>query len=250
MIKLGVADYGMNVWFGGMYDYEDRLAALKKIGYDGIERLQPLDADDAMRQLTCLAKLGMDFATVESRQAERNLKWTAALKKEYIWADKPAYIGWDFDAYCRTTNALCDACERYGIRAAVHNHLGSLVETQEQLDTFLERCPKVGLLLDTGHLGTAGGDVVGTAEKYYDRIVAVHVKDWVITDPGAPEWYQRGYFTALGHGTLPIDNEGVVKSLVRRGFDKWIFIEEDTHKRDPYEDLAECYEVMKGWINA
>ena len=29
MIKIGVADYGMHVWFGGMYDYEKRMADLR-----------------------------------------------------------------------------------------------------------------------------------------------------------------------------------------------------------------------------
>jgi len=28
-MKIGVADYGMNVWYGGLYDIEERLADLK-----------------------------------------------------------------------------------------------------------------------------------------------------------------------------------------------------------------------------
>lgn len=248
MIKVGVADYGMHVWFGGMYDYEKRMADLKKIGYDGIERLSVEDADDVMRKLVCLAKLQMDFATVENKNIERMLKWTAALGKKYIWANKSIYIANDFDAYCRNTEYLAQACREYGIRAAVHNHLGSLVESQDELEEFLRRCPDAGLLLDTGHLGVAGGDVLEIADKYYDRIVAVHLKDWVSTDPSAPEWYRRGYFTGLGHGNMPIDNEGVVKLLKKRGYDGWIFIEEDTHKRDPFEDLAECSETIRSWL--
>lgn len=249
MLKFGVADYGMNVWFGANYDYERRLEKLKAIGYDGIERLSPLDADDAMRQLTALARLGMDFATCETKNPERNIKWTAALGKTYVWADKSAYIPMDFDAYCRTVRYQCETCAEFGIKAAVHNHLGSLVETQEQLDAFMEACPDAGLLLDTGHLGGAGGDVMKTVDKYYDRIVAVHLKDWQMTNPDGAEWYQRGYFTGLGHGNFPIDNKGVVQYLMSRGYDKWIFIEEDTHKQDPYLDLAENRETLDKWIN-
>ena len=32
-MKYGVADYGMNVWFGANYDLEDRLLKLKEIGF-------------------------------------------------------------------------------------------------------------------------------------------------------------------------------------------------------------------------
>jgi hypothetical protein len=38
-MKIGIADYGMNVWDGGCFDYEERALQLKTIGYEGIERL-------------------------------------------------------------------------------------------------------------------------------------------------------------------------------------------------------------------
>ena len=36
MMKIGVADYGMFVWEGGLFDYEQRARDLKAIGYDGM----------------------------------------------------------------------------------------------------------------------------------------------------------------------------------------------------------------------
>ncbi|NLM77460.1 MAG: TIM barrel protein [Ruminococcaceae bacterium] len=248
MLKIGVADYGMSVWYGGLYDYEQRLDDLKAIGYDGLERLPAASADSAMQKLVALAERRMDFATCETNNIELNIKWTAALRKEYIWANKPAYIKDDFDAYCRTTRHLCQACARYGIRASVHNHLGSLVETQEQLEEYLARCPEVGLIFDTGHLGVAGGDLLHIVEKYYDRITAVHLKGWYSTDSSAKDWWAQGYFCGLGQGNTEIDNEGVVKALVGKGYDKWLFIEHDTHKQDPLLDLGESRKLLAGWL--
>ena len=43
-MKFGVADYGMNVWDGGFYDFQTRLEELRTIGYDGTERLECVDA--------------------------------------------------------------------------------------------------------------------------------------------------------------------------------------------------------------
>ena len=36
-MKYGIADYGMNVYEGGLFDLEERLANLKQLGYSGIE---------------------------------------------------------------------------------------------------------------------------------------------------------------------------------------------------------------------
>jgi hypothetical protein len=35
-MKIGVADYGMNVWYGGRYDTEERLADLSVMPSTGI----------------------------------------------------------------------------------------------------------------------------------------------------------------------------------------------------------------------
>lgn len=248
MRKIGVADYGMNVWYGGFMDYETRMEDLKKIGYDGIERLTPIDAADALNKATTLAKLGMDFATVLAPSLELKVQWTAAFKKEYIWTDVSINHSKDsMDTYCRRVNYLIAACKKYGIKAAVHNHLGCIVETQEQLDEFMTKCPEAGLVFDVGHMAVAGGNVREVMDKYYDRIVAIHLKEWVMKDPDQKEWWDRGYFCGLGQGNYPVDNEYVVKTAVEKGYDKWIFIEHDTHKRDPLEDLAESREILRKW---
>ena len=247
MMKIGVADYGMFVWEGGLFDYEQRLRDIKAIGYDGLERLRPVSESDAINTAAMVKKLGMDFATCLSPTAEKSIQWTAALGKEYVWADVSAK---NFDDFCRQVNVQARACERYGIRVALHNHLGSLVETQEQLDEFMRRCPDAGLLLDTGHLAVAGGDALMTASRYYDRLVALHLKCWVMKDKDAPEWYNRGYFTGLDYvptepNAVYVPNAEVVALLKSRGFDKWIMVEHDTHLREPLEDLAESRKWMR-----
>ena len=82
-------------------------------------------------------------------------------------------------------------------------------------------------------------------EQYFDRLVAVHVKEWVSTNPEAEEWYNKGYFCELGGGNIPIENEQVVKTLIKRGYAEWVFVEHDTHLRDPLEDLAVSREFLR-----
>lgn len=246
VMKVGVADYGLNVWFGALYDFEERLNLLQQAGYDGLERISPNSAEDVLQKAAALKRHGMDFSTIRIGDVETCIKWIAAMGKSYIWADQSPHAN-DLDKYCQTVNYLSETCERYGIVCAVHNHLGSLVETQEQLEYFLEKCPKAGLVFDLGHMAVAGGDVMEIAKRYYERIVALHLKEWTSTDPSAENWWDRGFFCGLKQGNYPVDNESVVKYVLSRGYDKWIFIEHDTHKREPLQDLKESREILRSW---
>ena len=69
-MKFGVADYGMNVWAGGSYDFEARLEDLRAIGYNGTERLECIDAADAMYKAAAYRRMGMDFATCRGPNPE------------------------------------------------------------------------------------------------------------------------------------------------------------------------------------
>lgn len=245
-MKFGIADYGILVWDGGFYDYEDRLRMVNSLGYDGIERIYPTSAENAMEKAAWLKKNNMSFATCNGATIELSIKWTAALGGEYIWADVQGTK--TFEDYLRQLQKLALAAKKYGVKVAVHNHMGQKCETQDQVERVLNECPDVYLLLDTGHLAVAGGDVKYIAEKYYDRIVAYHLKGWMASDtPNAANWQDRGYFTGLMQGNTPIDNEWVFKNAVKRGFAGWVHIEQDSHKREPALDIAENREILRKW---
>ena len=234
MIKIGVADYGMNVWDGALYDYSDRLEMLKKIGYDGIERLEVKTQAEAVELMANAKYIGMDFATCRGNVISETIRWTAALDKKYIWADSQAK---DFDTYCRQINRQAEVAAKYGVKVGLHNHLGLIVETQEQVEEFFSKCPDCGLILDVGHLSGAGGDPVYIIEKYFDKIVAVHLKDFVYKDKEAKMWWDRIRFCELGAGEMGDLNKKIIEKLLEKGYNGWIFVEHDTHLQSPEIDL-------------
>ena len=236
-MKFGVADYGMNMWDGGNFDYEARLLELKQIGYEGLERLHAVSADDAMEQSARFRRLGCDFATCSGPSVATSIRWTAALGKTYVWTN---VLARDFDTFCRQVNVQAEACERAGIHVALHNHLGTPVESQAQLEEFLGRCPKCRLILDTAHLAAADGDSAQIVRRYADRLEVMHLKDWLVVDVsiGLGRWPQRGRFCELGAGNIGLDNLAVMRELIDVGYDGWVFIEHDTHLQDPLKDLA------------
>jgi inosose dehydratase len=68
-------------------------------------------------------------------------------------------------------------CNERGLRAALHPHAATYVETPAETDAILERAPDLGLCIDTGHTVVAGGDPVEQAAKHAGRLVHLHLKD-------------------------------------------------------------------------
>ena len=245
-MKFGVADYGLSVWDGDLYDLQTRLEELKAMGYDGIERLTASSPSDAMRQAEIYHRLGMDFSTVRGPQTSQGISWTCALGKPYVWLTPGSSVrGLDIDLFCRRSNRMVEVANKMNVEVALHNHLGSVIELQSELDYFMEKVPNAKLILDIGHLHGAGGDCVGTIEKYADRIIAMHFKDIEILDANKKEWYERLCFRGLDDGNCNFDWRASVKALKKVGYDKWCFVEQDTHRNDANKELQQSINLLK-----
>jgi sugar phosphate isomerase/epimerase len=236
-MRYGIADYGMNVWDGALWDLEERLLGLKKIGYEGLERIAAGTEAELVRRAALHRRLGMGFATVAGPTPEVSIQWAAAMGCAYVWVAAKAS---DMAGFCRQANAQARAAERWGVKVALHNHMGTRVESQTELETFLRRCPKVGIILDTAHLAAVDGDPVEIVRKYHKRIVVMHLKDWLVypAKKQGKRWHEKGRFCGLGKGNIGLDNVAVMKALRKAKWDGWVFVEHDTHLRDPFKDLA------------
>lgn len=246
--KLGVADYGMNVWDGGTLNLEHRLETLKSLGLDGIEVLNVSTETEAFYNASLFHRMGMDFVTCSMSQAEMTMKCASAFGKEYVWfsigqvtRDVP------METYIRRANAFVEAAKRYNLKAALHNHLGCRIEQQDELERFMEEVPGATLLLDIAHLHAAGGDCVRTVQKYHDRLAAVHFKDIYYKDLNVSleTWWDRLRFCELGGGNAGLDYEAIAKELQKYNYDKWVLIEHDTHLREPALDLKVSADILR-----
>ncbi|HNX92777.1 MAG TPA: sugar phosphate isomerase/epimerase [Syntrophomonas sp.] len=251
-MKFGVADYGMNVWEGGCYDLTQRLEELRSIGLQGTERLEVCDAADAVNKAALYRRMGMDFATCRcANQVSLSIEFTAALGKEYVWFScGPADRQVDFSVYCRRAHKYVQACSNYGLQAVLHNHLGSRIESQQELEDFLDQVPGACLLLDIGHLAGAGGDNQEIIRKYPQRIASIHFKDVFIKDSalGLDRWGERLRFCELGAGNAGIDFNAICSELKKIRYDKWVLIEHDTHLREPLVDLKISLDILKNLL--
>ena len=133
-----------------------------------------------------------------------------------------------------------DAATDQGLLATIHPHVGTLVESGEDVDRVLDGS-HVHLCLDTGHLLIGGGDPVAVARAHPERIGHMHLKD-VRADLAArvqdgtmtyTEAVESGMYVPLGTGD--VDIASIVTSLERSGYDGWYVLEQDTVLDGPLE---------------
>ena len=84
-----------------------------------------------------------------------------------------------FEEMCKRCNEIGELAGTMGFTAGLHNHMGQMVQTREEIDRFMTLVdPQLfGFSPDTAHLQLAGCDVVGTIDKYKSRIKFLDYKD-------------------------------------------------------------------------
>ena len=122
---------------------------------------------------------------------------------------------------------------RPGVLAVLHPHVGTMVETRDEVDRVLDGSA-IRLCLDTGHLLIGGTDPLQLAREVPHRIAHAHLKDVDATlaarvqagELTYTEAVRRGMYTPLGAGD--VDIAGIVTALRSNGFDGWFVMEQDT----------------------
>lgn len=138
--------------------------------------------------------------------------------------------GWR--ALCRNLDRLAGAAADRGMRAALHPHVGTLVERGGEIDRVLDGAA-LDLCLDTGHLLAGGCDPLALVTAAADRVGHVHLKDVDAAaaarvragDLGYAEAVRAGMYRPLGQGDARIAE--VVAALESAGYRGWYVLEQD-----------------------
>lgn len=141
----------------------------------------------------------------------------------------------------------------YGVHCCYHNHVGTVIETEEEIEDLLGRVDEsVSLGPDTGHLAWAGIDVVAFCERHADRIRTMHIKDinGAIRDQGRHAGWdydtfsENGIFTELGTGC--VDFTSMFSVLAKTEFSGWLIAETDvTQLSSPLESATVSREYLR-----
>jgi inosose dehydratase len=159
---------------------------------------------------------------------------------------KPKLSEDEIKVYARKMTAFGEWCADQGMPLAYHHHMAAAIETEPELDLFVQHSGEgIPLLYDAGHMAFAGGDVLRVIENHHARISHVHTKDVrrsVIdgldrTRESFLDAVVKGAFTVPGDGDL--DFEAIVKKFAGYGYEGWFVVEaEQDPKVSPPLEMA------------
>ena len=253
---------------GGKTPLETCLTEAKQAGYEGIE-LGHKFPREAKALKAVLGAHGLDLvsgwysselllrdAAAELKHLRAHLDLLKALgSKILIFAEtsnathgnrdvplskRPVMKPAQWREFGQRMTEVAEAVAKEGVTLAYHHHMGTVVQSGEDIDAFMEATgPAVKLLLDTGHATFGGADPVALARKYRNRVAHVHCKDVrkdVLAEARAKDWsfldaVVAGCFTVPGDGM--VDYPAFFKELP--GYSGWLVVEaeQDPEKANP-----------------
>jgi inosose dehydratase len=153
----------------------------------------------------------------------------------------PAFSEEEWRRFAAGADAIAAAARELGLATAFHQHVGSYVETEGEVEELLRRTDAtlLGLCVDTGHLAYAGADPVAVLQRHRNRVAHVHLKDVsaaVLAQARAGGWsfaeaVGRNIFVPLGDGM--VDLPAVQAALAAAGYDGWVVVEQDSRLLTP-----------------
>ncbi|NUS16127.1 MAG: TIM barrel protein [Streptomyces sp.] len=158
-------------------------------------------------------------------------------------------------------DAVADLAATLGVTAALHPHVGTLVEGPDEIDRVLDGS-RIGLCLDTGHVLVGGGDPVALARRAAGRVAHVHLKDVDAAAAGAVRAGRTGYTAAVAAGMYrplgagDLDLPVLLAALEAARYEGWYVMEQDTvltaeppPGEGPLADVAASLDWLLEWAS-
>jgi inosose dehydratase len=165
--------------------------------------------------------------------------------------DRPTLTSDEMTAFGAKLEEFAQYLADQGVTLVYHHHMGTIVESPEEIDAFMAATgPATHLLFDAGHCAFGGGDPVAVLTKHVGRVRHFHAKNIrpVITEKVRAESLSFLQGVVQGAFTVPGDQEGgvdfkpLLQILADNNYDGWIVIEaeQDPEVRNPllYQTLG------------
>jgi len=172
-----------------------------------------------------------------------------------IFAHKPIYTSEEWKAVVYGFNAMGQIAKENGMFFTVHHHMGTGVQTAEEIDKLMEMTDSdlVYLLFDTGHLAFSQEDSLAVLNKYVKRTKHVHLKS--IRNNKLTEAKEKGqsFLQAVRNGVFTVPGDGdfdflpVFEILANNDYEGWMVVEaeQDPAIANPFEYAKLAREYIK-----
>ena len=231
-LRALLADYGL-VWISGWYSTELLTRSVEAEITAVQDHLAKLRANDAKVCIVCECS-----NTVHGRP-------------DVAVNDRPRLTAEEMTAFGAKMEDFAAYLASEGITLAYHHHMGTVVESPDEIDAFMAATgPATHLLFDAGHCAFGGGDPEAVLRRHAPRVAHFHAKNIrrPVTERVRAEDMSFLQGVLAGAFTVPGDQEGTIDFapllalLKDSGYDGWIVIEaeQDPERRNPlmYQTLG------------
>lgn len=169
---------------------------------------------------------------------------------------RPRLPDGEWKSYGEKVTQLAERMAEFGVGMAFHHHMGTIVETDEEVGRLMAATGEsVGLLFDTGHCLFSGGNPATLLRRHLGRVVHFHCKDVRPTVLEKARREDMSFMTAVMEGIFTVPGDGAVdylsllRLLAERGYGGWIVVEAEqdparahplTYARKGYNFLLEA----------
>ena len=232
-------------------DLPGTLAAVAKMGYEGVEFAGYYDRTAAQLRTLC-DDLGLQIVgthirlnTLLGEELESTVAFNQIMGNRFLIVPgleeerRNSRAAWQETA--RVFNEIAEALEADGMLVGYHNHHIEFAEMDGELpwDTFFGNTEKrVVMQLDTGNMYLGGAEPVSVLEKYPGRALLVHLKEYSTTNDKA----------LIGEGDVPWDE--VFSLCEGMGGTEWYIVEQESYAYPPLECVERCLGSLKDMTGA
>ncbi len=189
---------------------------------------------DLLKAMGCSVCIVCETSDAIHGQAKTPIEYSPTLPQEK-WPEFGQHV-----------TQIAEFCQAQNITMVYHHHMGTIVETPQEIDAFMAHTGESAkLLLDTGHVLFGGGDPLTLARKYMRRIGHLHFKNIRMDILTQTRLKKMSFLQAVRHGvfSVPGDVEGcidfkaVLQEVKVQGYQGWLVIEaeQDPAVRTPYQ---------------
>lgn len=226
-------------------DLPGTLAAIKKMGYVGVEfagyygrpALELRKLLDDLSLSCCGTHIGLD--TLLGDNLPRTIEFNQALGNKYLVVPslpkerRENKAGWL--ATAALFNELAEKVKPHGMQVGYHNHHEEfrLMNGEMEFDIFFGATrQEVNMQFDTGNALHGGADPLTFLKRYPRRGTTIHLKEYSAGNPQA----------LIGEGD--IEWLQVFSLVEAAGGTDWYIVEQESYPVSPLESIARCRQAL------
>ena len=147
-------------------------------------------------------------------------------------AKLPVLFDADWQILFNNLNRLQQVAAEVGVKAVLHPHVGTMIETQDHVMRVVAGST-IPFCLDTGHMIIGGTDPVAFAQNHAERVAHSHLKDVDLSWAKKVQRNELSYYDAVVQGMYrplgqgDVDIRTIVRSLIKSGYTGWFVLEQD-----------------------